>query len=127
MKKERGKFLTIVLFIFSLSVLYSLYLIFFKFNQINLENFNPIWYFPYRILVNLVAIVLIYGLWKFQKWGIYLSIISWIISFLDYLVIFFKNSSGAYWPYSYIPAWLSLIIVSTLWFWAIYRKRQYFK
>ena len=109
--KDRGTFLA-VLFVFSalgiLSWLIELPLL----PRIGLVT--PTWVFETSIGI-ILQVVALYGIWKWQKWGIYLL-------GLAFVAVFVVQKT-----YEWGPFMIASFVIPALWFWALYRKRTYFK
>lgn len=122
MKKERGKFLTIMLVFAAFGILLSLY---------TLTNTNsvqqaygsvPSWFYPYSILGLALGVANVVGVWMWKKWAIYTIVASSAIALIMQLFVLKPTQ-----PEAGTIAYFSLIVGGGLWFWAIYRKWQYFK
>ena len=82
----------------------------------------PSWY-PIYVVVGLgLGVANVVGIWMWRKWAIYTIVASSVIGLLMQLFVLKPTQPGigAF-------AYFSSIIGGGLWYWAIYRKWQYFE
>jgi hypothetical protein len=119
MKKDRGKFLTIMIVLSAIGLLQSLYYL------VNTDLIQqsygvvPEWFQLYSVFGILFGSIMLIGLWMLKKWGVYLLTVSVVLSFV--MQLFFLR------PQTYQEIVYILSIISAgIWFWAINRKWKNF-
>ena len=127
MKKDRGKFLTIMLVLVSLTPLVGLVGILLpgsglRAGGITVSN-PPDWYPTYSIITVVLGLAFIIGLWMWKKWGVYLAIAYSLIS-LGAGFAFNQSSHG---PTVNLINQVSPLVSYALFYWAVYRKWKYFE
>lgn len=119
-KKDRGKFLTVMCVIGAIGAIQSLYGVINPTVFIQVYKIVPSWFSMYvleRVGVGIGAIV---GILMLKKWGVYLLFAQMGLEMLvEYLILK---------PVQISPLTIFLSIGSvSLWFWAIYRKWKSFE
>lgn len=118
MKKQRGKFLTIMIFFL---VLGDIQIPYYLMNSDALKAIYgnlPSWYPLYAIFGLVLSIAIIIGMWKMKKWAAYL------------LIAYFASKVPSE-LFMFQPAQQMATVITTaagagLWFWAIRRKWKSF-
>ena len=121
-KKDRGAFLTILIIMALVGGVTTLYSDLTNMSTVLSYNFEnpPLWYQYYFMTSIIITLISVYGIYRWQKWGVYLLIAHASIAFLIQFLI--RNIHP--WVNLFMP--LVAVIMNGLWFWAIYRKRKYF-
>lgn len=129
MKKDRGKFLTILSVLAILGWLISLPQLV-NMNQtfaqlgINLPN----WYMPYTLVAGLLQVFALIYIWQWKKLGVYLlfgiAAVAILVQVLGLNPLANNPKIGT--GFSQF-AYIATLIGTLLWFWAIYRKWPNFK
>lgn len=129
MKKDRGKFLTIMIGLAVYRYLANVY----KLANPALSKFTfglaPGWFPIYSLIISIVGIISVIGIWKFKKWGVY-SLIG--LQLVGFFVLLFTLRPENYPNYTerfqtlYISSFVLFFIEIGLWVWAISRKWRYF-
>lgn len=118
MKKQRGKFLIIMILFLVLGDIQIPYYLVNSDALKTIYNNLPSWYPLYTALGLASNLAIIIGMWKMKKWAVYFLIAYFASKLLvDYIYI--------------LPAKEMLVFTTTavgagLWFWAIYRKWRLF-
>ena len=124
MKKERGKFLTIMLVLAVFGIFQYLFMVT-NTNSVNQSlGVVPSWYPIYGLVGIASQAIAIVGIWIWKKWGVYL-LLGW--SLIGVLMqIFVLKPAGAAAQYGQLALFMTLGSAG-LYFWAVYRKWQYFE
>ncbi len=120
MKKERGKFLTIILVLAIFGLFQALYLVTNTSTVSQALGTVPSWY-PVYLLVGVVSqAAAIVGIWMWKRWGVYL-LFGWGLIGPLVQILLLK-------PVQYGQLALYMTVASLgLYFWAVYRKWHYFE
>src|SRR4030043_596723 len=120
--KKRGKLLTIFIFISAIwIVLWVIDLFSGNYYQTAMQEFDyvPGWY-VYDVIISIVInTIILIGLWRWEKWAVYLYFLIILVSYLMYIFI-----------YKITDPWFTtfyILIFSVISFLIIYRKWKYFK
>lgn len=121
---DRGKFLTIMLILLLLGQIYGLYAFAVDEGGYRTDMLGGTFNSLLMIIEFFMAWASLYGIWKFKKWGVYLYIISVVISLLAYL---FGPSRPSASPALTIFVTLFMSGIFAIPLWAIKRKWHLFK
>lgn len=126
-KKDRGKFLTIVLVISSITIIsgffgllnrdYSSFSSYYNVSKPFLEAYS--WFFWFLGLISIV------GIWLWKRWAVFLRIATSILTFL--VQVFYLGLPGIKWYKFFILLLIPLAISLTLELWSIFRKWKCFE
>src|SRR4030042_2329735 len=120
--KKRGKLLTIFIFISAIwIVLWVIDLFSGNYYQTAMQEFDyvPGWY-VYDVIVSIVVnTIILIGLWRWEKWAVYLYFLMIVASYFFYIFIYKSNT----------PLFTSLYILvfTAISFFILRRKWKYFK
>ena len=119
--KSRGVFLTVMIVFAAYGVLSSLYTLTNPSALTTAYGVLPIWFYPYLIVSFIAGAAELIGLWLWKKWAVYLLFGLGFLGLAMQLTILKPVSSNA----GSLVFYLTIISLG-IWFWAIYRKWQYF-
>ena len=120
--KKRGKLLTIFIFISAIwIVLWVIDLFSGNYYQTAMQEFNyvPGWY-VYDVIISIVInTIILIGLWRWEKWSVYLYFLMIVASYFFYIFIYKSNT----------PVFTSLYILvfTAISFLILHRKWKYLK
>ena len=116
MKKQRGKFLTVMIVFAALGVIQTPYYLV-NTNALQVAYGDvPSWYPIYAVIGLCLGTAMIVGMWQMKKWAVYMLVASSVLTFLSQLFILKPAAQVAGTTYA------MSVISAGLWFWAISRK-----
>ena len=120
--KKRGKLLTIFIFISAILIVFWIFDLFSgNYYQTAMQQFDyvPDWY-VYDVIISIVInTIILIGLWRWEKWAVYLYFLMIVASYFFYIFIYKSNT----------PVFTSLYILvfTAISFLILHRKWKYFK
>ena len=120
--KKRGKLLTLFIFISAIFIIFWVFDLFSgNYYQTAMQEFDyvPGWY-VYDVIISIVInTIILIGLWRWEKWAVYLYFLMIVASYFFYIFIYKSNT----------PVFTSLYILvfTAISFFILRRKWKYFK
>lgn len=125
---DRGVFLTIMLALAGLGLVFGVWGLITGSSQAIYSQLGVSWMNTYAWVAQIAVAAYIYGIWNWQKWGVYLLAATILVGLL--IQMMYSGSISTDLPggnYALAGGYLGSLIAAGLWYWSISRKWKYFK